>query len=257
MAHHGVANLWDAVPASTRARLAGLVLAGLRGAIVDCNDPYLQEWVLQLNSTPHTNGYNMRVEQHRPRLKPEDIYAPAHKEIWEIEALDRLNRGDQTTVTYIHRPSPHKTAVNAVNADATADLNTLPNGLTPPSTPWVTLNPRPRQPATRCLNRHLPINPFGFHVPNIGNNVNTTVLIGVSPMTLLGRVSPIPHAMTPIGRFGVSLRVVNVRVMVAKKVMVAVRAVVAIRVVVAVRASGAIKGERERPFERSNPQAPL
>ena len=43
-----------------------------------------------------------------------------------------------------------------------------------------------------------------------GNNVNkriwTTVLIGVSPMTLPGSADPFPHAMTPIGRFGVSLR---------------------------------------------------
>ena len=30
VAHHGVANLMDAVPVSTRASLAGLVLAGLR-----------------------------------------------------------------------------------------------------------------------------------------------------------------------------------------------------------------------------------
>ena len=87
------------------------------GVIVDCEDPYLQEWVLKLNNTPHTNGHTMKVEQRRPRLKPEDIYALAYKDVSKREALDRLNRGDKTTVTYTHRPSPHKTAVNAVNAD--------------------------------------------------------------------------------------------------------------------------------------------
>ena len=62
------------------------------GVIVDCKDPYLQEWILQLNNTPHTRGYIMRVVQHRPRLQPEDIYALAHKDVSEREALDRVNR---------------------------------------------------------------------------------------------------------------------------------------------------------------------
>ena len=62
-------------------------------------------------------------------------------------------------------------------------------------------------------------------------------------MAPFGCVNPITNAMTPIGQFlrttigpskGVSLRVVNLKV------------VVAIRVVVAVRAVGAIKGEKER-----------
>ena len=56
-------------------------------------------------------------------------------------------------------------------------------------------------------------------------------------------VNPIPHAMPPTGRFGVGLRVVNLRVVVAIRVVVAVKAVVAIRVVVAVRAK---KGKEER-----------
>ena len=94
-----------------------------RGVIVDCKDPYLQDWVVQLNNTPHTNGYNIKVEQRRPPLKPDDIYALARKDIWKRETLDHLNRGDKTTVTYTHRPSPDKTAVNAVNGDATADPN--------------------------------------------------------------------------------------------------------------------------------------
>ena len=31
------------------------------GLIVDCKDPYLQKWILQLNNTPETSGYTMRV----------------------------------------------------------------------------------------------------------------------------------------------------------------------------------------------------
>ena len=31
------------------------------GVIVDCKDPSLQEWILQLNNTAHTRGYTMRV----------------------------------------------------------------------------------------------------------------------------------------------------------------------------------------------------
>ena len=38
------------------------------GVIVDCKDPALQEWILELNKTPHTRRYNMKVEQRRPRL---------------------------------------------------------------------------------------------------------------------------------------------------------------------------------------------
>ena len=94
------------------------------GVIVDCKDPALQEWILKLNNTPHTRGYTMKVEQRRPRLKPAEIYALAHKSVSEREALERLNKGDKTTVTYAHRPSHNKTAVNAVNAEATADPNT-------------------------------------------------------------------------------------------------------------------------------------
>ena len=80
---------------------------GLR-VIVDCKDPYLQEWILQLNNTPHTRGSTMRVQQRRPRLKPEDIYALAQKEVSEREALERLNKGDKTTVTYTHLPSHNR-----------------------------------------------------------------------------------------------------------------------------------------------------
>ena len=94
------------------------------GMIIDCKDLYLQEWTLQLNNTPHTRGYTMRVEQCRPRFQPEKMYALAHKSVSEREGLERLNKGDKTTVTYTHRPSHHQTAVNAVNADATADPNT-------------------------------------------------------------------------------------------------------------------------------------
>ena len=92
------------------------------GVIFDCKDPYLQEWILQLNNTPHTRGYTMKVEQCRPRFKPEDIYAL--KNVSEREALERLNKGDKTTVTCTHPPSHKKTAVNAVNANTTAEPNT-------------------------------------------------------------------------------------------------------------------------------------
>ena len=161
--------------------------------IADCKDPYLQEWILQLNNTPHTKGYTMKVQQRRPRLKPEDIYALAHKDVSERGALDRLNRGDKTAVTYTHHPSPQKTAVNAVNADDTADLNTAQ-----PTDTSVNAVGHPearrRKPATPGLNRHLRIHPFGFHVPNIQNKVNkriwTNVLIGVSPITHFGGCKP-------------------------------------------------------------------
>ena len=88
--------------------------------IVDCKDPALQEWILKLNNTPHTRSYTMKVEQRRPRLKSEEIYALAHKCVLEREALERHNKGDKTTVKYTHRPSHNRTAMNAVNADATA-----------------------------------------------------------------------------------------------------------------------------------------
>ena len=115
--------------------------------IVDCKDPYLQEWILQLNNTPQTNGYTMKVEQRRPRLKIQDIYALAHKHVSEREALDRLNRGDKTGATYTHRSSPHKMAVNKVNADATAD----PNNAKPTDGP-VNAVGHPKLPAKKTPN---------------------------------------------------------------------------------------------------------
>ena len=65
----------------------------------------------------------MKLEKRTPRLKPEDIYPLPCKDVSKRNAIDRLNRGGKTTVTYTHRPSPHKTTVNAVNADATANPN--------------------------------------------------------------------------------------------------------------------------------------
>ena len=94
------------------------------GVIVNCKDPYLQEWILQLNKTRHTRGYTMKVQQRRPRLKPEEIYALAHKSVSEREALARLNRGDKMTGMYTHRPSHNQIVVTAVSTDATADPNT-------------------------------------------------------------------------------------------------------------------------------------
>ena len=124
------------------------------GVIVDCKDPSLQEWILQLNNTPDTRGYTMKVEQGTPRLKPEEIYALAHKRVSEREALERLNKGDKTTVMYTHRPSHNRTAVNAVNADATADPNasepadTSVNAVGHPKPPAKrTVDPGPKPPA--------------------------------------------------------------------------------------------------------------
>ena len=203
------------------------------GAIVDCKDPELLEWVLQLNNSPHANGHTMKVERRRPRLQPADIYALAYKEVSKRESLERLDEADKTTVTYAHKPSPHKTAVHAVNADATADSS----GAEPTDTSVNAvglLNPRQRKPPAP-----IPINPFGFHVPSIGKSVNkrkwTTVLIGVPPIAPFGCVDPIPRAITPIGRFlrptsgpskGVSLKVESLSTLVAIR---AIRAVGATR----------------------------
>ena len=118
------------------------------GVIVDCKDPYLQEWVLPLNNTPHTNGYTMKVEQRWPRLKPEDICALAHKDISEREALDRVNRGDKTTVTYTLALVPIKPRRMRLMR-MLRRTRTQSNPLTPLPTPWVTLSPRRRKPPTR------------------------------------------------------------------------------------------------------------
>ena len=110
---------------------------------------------MQLNNTPHTRGDTMKVKQRWPCLKPGEIHALAHESVSEREALERLNKGDKTTVTYTHRPSQSRTAVNAVNADATAD----PNSSEPANTPVnavghlkppakKTVDPGPKPPPT-------------------------------------------------------------------------------------------------------------
>ena len=83
----------------------------------------------------------------------------------------------------------------------------------------------------------------------------TTILIGMSPIAPFGRVSPVLHVMVPIGPFRVSLRVVNLRVVVAIGVAVAIRVVVVIRPL----APRAIKEERERCTDvgRSAQRRPL
>ena len=129
------------------------------GVIVVCKDPYLQEWILQLNNTPHTRGYTMKVEQRTPRLKPEDIYALAHKNASEREALERVSKGDKTTVTYTHRPSHNKTAVNAVNTNATADPNTAA-----PTDTSVNAVGHPKPPAKKTVDPG-PKLPPSFWVP--------------------------------------------------------------------------------------------
>ena len=212
------------------------------GVIVDCKDPSLQEWILQLNNTPHTRGYTMKVEQGRPRLKPEEIYALAHKSVSDREALGRLNKGDKTTLMYTHRPSHNRTAVNAVNADATADSNasdpadTSVNAVGPPKPPAKkTVDPGAKPPPTF----------FGFPVPNSGKHINKQRwtclgLIGQPPIAPFGPVTLILHAMTLIGVLRVSLRVVSLRV--------AIRVAVVIRVAMVIRvaAARAIKEEKQR-----------
>ena len=110
---------------------------------------------MQLNDTTQTRSYTMRVEQRRPRLKPEYIYALAYKNFSEREALQRLNNRDKPMVTYTHRPSHNKTAVNAVNANAMADPNTAEpadtsaNALGEPKPPAKkTVYPGPKPPPT-------------------------------------------------------------------------------------------------------------
>ena len=224
------------------------------GVIVDCKDRYLQEWILQLNNTPHTRGYTMKVEQRTPRLKPEEIYALAHKSVSEREALERLNKGDKTMVTYTHRPSHNKTAVNAVNADATAGPNTSEpadnsvNALGHPKPPAKkTVHPGPKPPPS-----------FWVPAPNIGKHVNQRRwtclgLIGVPPIAPFGRVSLRHHAMTLIGALRVSLRVVSLRVVVAIRVAVLVRvaAARAIREVKEHLAGAAVgRSARRRPLRK-------
>ena len=218
------------------------------GVIVDCKDPSLQEWILQLNNTPHTRGYTMKVEQRRPRLKPAEIYALAHKSVSEREPLERLNKGDKMTVTYTHRPSHNRTAVNAVNAEATADPNTSEpadtsvNAVGHPKPPKKKpVDPGPKPPPT-----------FGYHVPNIGKHVNKRRwtclgLIGVPPIPQFGRVSLILRAMTLIGTLQVSLKVVSLRV----AIRVAIRVAVVIRVVVVIRVAAAARAIKEAKERRT------
>ena len=108
---------------------------------------------MQLNNTPHARAYTMKVEQCRPRFKPEDIYALSHKNVLEREAPERLHEGDKTTVIYTHRPSHKRTAGNVVNANATADPNTAEpadtsvNSVGHPKPPTKkTVDPRPKPP---------------------------------------------------------------------------------------------------------------
>ena len=201
----------------------------------------------------------MKVEQRKARLKAEDIYGLAHKEI------SRRGKLSSASIKETRRRCPTVIAIPIIKPRLMRLMRMLrrtltpPNPLTPPSKLWVTLNLRRRKPSTPGLNRHLH---FGFRVPNIGNNVNkriwTTILIGVSPIATFGRVSLVLHAMTPIGLFRASLKVVSLGVVVvATRVAVAVRLVVAIRVV----AARAIKEGKERrtgaDVDRSAQSSPL
>ena len=84
------------------------------GGTIDCKDGYVMAKLLALKNSPHANGYTMKVEQCRPRLDPDAIYNLAYKEVLKKEFLERLNRGDNTTVTDTHCPSPQTRAVNAL-----------------------------------------------------------------------------------------------------------------------------------------------
>ena len=64
------------------------------GVMCDGKDPYLLKWVLQLDKKPHTNRHNVKVEKHRPRLNPEDIYALAYKDFFE----DRSSQTSQLRI---------------------------------------------------------------------------------------------------------------------------------------------------------------
>ena len=128
------------------------------------------------------------------------------------------------TVTYTHRPSPRKTAVNAVNSNSKAKQ--APTATPTEKKPANQNTPEPmntsvnalgdnKNPTARkssnlpslspVLNRHLLINPFGYRVPNIGTKVNTwtwtIIFIGVPLMAPFGYVNPTLRAMTTIGLF--------------------------------------------------------
>ena len=164
---------------------------------------------MQLNNTPHTRGYTMKVEERRPPLKPEDIYALVHTNVSERKAPERLNKGEKTTVTYTHRPSYNRTAVNAVNADAMPD----PNTAEPADTSYNTVG-HPKPPAKKTIYPG-PKPPPSFWVPcskHWKTRKQTDMdhhLIGVSPIAPFRHVSLILHAMTLIGALRVSPKVVS------------------------------------------------
>ena len=127
----------------------------------------------------------MKVEQRRTRLKPEDIYALAHKDVPKREALDRLNGGDKTTLTYTNRPSPHKTLVNAGNADATADPSTAE-----PTDTSINAVGQPQPLAKKTTDpgfKPPPSNqPVWFRVSSIGKNVKRQIWTTVRAQTSVG-----------------------------------------------------------------------
>ena len=207
--------------------------------IVDGKDPYLQEWILQLNNTPHTRGYTMKLEQRSPRLQPEDIYALAQKDVSEREGLNRLNRGDKTTVTYTHRPSPKNTVVNAVNTvnpNTAKPTDTSVNAVGHPKPPAKkTADPGSKQPSSLwvlCSRRSKQRKQMDMDY-HIDWSVTNSTLVTCKPR------SPCNDTHWTLG---VSLRLVNLRVTI--RLAVTARVVVVMTVLVAKRA---IKGEKERP----------
>ena len=94
--------------------------------------------VLELNSTPHTNGYTMKVDQRKPRLKHDEKYALAYKDILKRKALEHPHPGDKTAVTWTKRSSPQETAVNAFNSHSTANAAPTERKTVNPNTEFLT-----------------------------------------------------------------------------------------------------------------------
>ena len=117
---------------------------------------------------------------------------------------------------------PTDTSVNAVGPPKPPAKKAAAPGSKPPPFLWVPCSKHLKQSKQTDMDYH------------IDSDVTNSTL---------GSIRPVLHAMTPIGRFWVSLRVACLLVVVVIRVAVAVRAVVVIGVVVAARAK---KGEKER-----------
>ena len=127
---------------------------------------------LDLHNSTHVNGYTMKVEQHRPGWSPDGIYVLAYKEVPKRESLERLDQGEKTTVTHTHHPFPHKTTVNAVNANSSAKQF-----------------PSPTTVEKQMANENA-AKPTNTYVNAVGNNKNSTAKVSPNPPS----ASPVPKA---------------------------------------------------------------